>query len=146
MTFVLDASVALSWLLEDAGADQAYANSIFNSMKKPTAQAQVPAIWGLEIANVIAKSESRGLLLASRSQAFLGTLSALPILCDSQTHASALNNTLQLSRQHHLSAYDASYLELAMRLGLPIATLDGNLAKAVLKGGVVRVAPASKGI
>ncbi|MGB8693018.1 MAG: type II toxin-antitoxin system VapC family toxin [Steroidobacteraceae bacterium] len=144
MTFVLDASVALSWLLEDAGADQAYANSIFNSMKKPTAQAQVPAIWGLEIANVIAKSESRGLLLASRSQAFLNTLSALPIVCDFQTHANALNNTLQLSRQHHLSAYDASYLELAMRLGLPIATLDGNLAKAALKGGVARVAPASK--
>lgn len=136
MNFVLDASVALSWLLEDAGASQDYADAVFDALKLPTAQALVPATWGLEIANVIAKCEARGILLESRAHGFLSALAAAPIVCDGQTHARVLSETLQLCRRHGLSSYDASYLELALRSAVPLATLDQELRRAAKKSGV----------
>ncbi len=136
MNFVLDASVALSWLLEDAGAAQDYADAVFDVLKLPTAQAHVPATWGLEIANVIAKSETRGILLENRTQGFLSTLDAAPIVCDSQTHVTVFSETLQLCRRYRLSSYDASYLELALRTALPLSTLDQDLRRAATKAGV----------
>ncbi len=142
MNFVLDASVALSWLLEDAGAGQNYADAVFEVLKDPAAQAHVPATWGLEIANVIAKSEARGIILENRSQGFLSTLDAAPILCDSQTHANIFAGTLQLCRRYRLSSYDASYLELALRAALPLATLDQDLRRTASKAGVTIFKPA----
>jgi predicted nucleic acid-binding protein len=136
VNFVLDASVALSWLLEDAGVAQAYADAVFEVLKNPASQARVPATWGLEIANVIAKCESRGILLENRSQAFLSTLEAAAIICDPHTHAKVFVGTLQLARRHRLSSYDASYLELSLRTALPLATLDQDLRRAALKAGV----------
>lgn len=136
MNFVLDASVALSWLLEDAGAGQDYADAVFDVLKLPTAQAHVPMTWGLEIANVIAKAESRSILLENRTQGFLATLDAAPIVCDTQTHVAVFSDTLQLSRRYRLSSYDASYLELALRTALPLSTLDQELRKAATKAGV----------
>jgi len=141
MKFVLDASVALSWLLEDAGPGQAYAAGVFETLKHASSVAHVPVTWGLEVANVIAKSEARALLLDNRSQAFLSMIAACPIRYDGQTHASALGETLRLARRFHLSAYDASYLELALRLGLNIATLDGDLLSAARRAGVKRLDP-----
>jgi predicted nucleic acid-binding protein len=141
VNFVLDASVALSWLLEDAGSRQAYAVTVFDALAASGASAHVPVTWALEIANVIAKSEARGIVLANRSQAFLTALVAAPIVCDSQTHAFALSDTLQLARRYKLSAYDASYLELALRSSLPLATLDEELRRAADKAGVKRFKP-----
>jgi len=134
--FVLDASVALSWLLEDAGAGQHYADAVFDALKDPAAQAHVPATWGLEIANVIAKSEAQGILLENRSLAFLSTLDAAPIVCDGETHAQVFSRTLQLCRRYRLSSYDASYLELSLRSAIPLATLDKDLRRATIKAGV----------
>jgi len=134
--FVLDASVALSWLLEDAGAGQAYAASVFDVLGAPDAEAQVPVTWGLELANVIAKSEGRGELSAGRSHAFLTSIAAAPILCDTETHSRSLNDTLAVARRYRLSAYEASYLELALRSALPLATLDEELRRAASKAGV----------
>jgi len=136
VNFVLDASVALSWLLEDAGPSQDYADAVFDVLKLPTAQAHVPATWGLEIANVIAKSEARGILLENRTQGFLSTLGAAPIACDSQTHVAVFSEALQLCRRYRLSSYDASYLELALRTALPLSTLDQDLRRAATKAGV----------
>jgi predicted nucleic acid-binding protein len=135
VNFVLDASVALSWLLEDAGAGQAYADAVFEVLKRPTAQAVVPVTWGLEIANVIAKGEARGVLMENRAQAFLSTIDATPIFCDAQTYPKALHETLQLARRYRLSSYEASYLELALRAALPLATLDTDLRRAAQKTG-----------
>lgn len=135
MKMVLDASVALSWLLEDAGAGQDYAGKVFDALASDGAEARVPAIWGLEIANGIAKCEARGELMIERSQAFLAALAATPIACDPETHARALLDTLQLSRRYRLSAYDASYLELALRSKLPLATLDADLRRAATRAG-----------
>lgn len=136
MNFVLDASVALSWLLEDAGAAQAYADTVFDVLKMPTSIAHVPVTWGLEIANVIAKSEARGILLENRTQGFLATIHAAPIVSDGQTHAAVFSDTLHLCRRYRLSSYDASYLELALRTALPLSTLDQDLRKAATKAGV----------
>lgn len=138
MRFVLDASVALSWLLDDAGAGQAYAVATFDVLTLTDAEAFVPATWSLEISNVIAKSEARGILLPNRSQAFLSALAAAPIECDGDTHLRALSDTLALARRYGLSSYDASYLELALRRGLPLASLDKDLLKAAHRAGVKR--------
>jgi predicted nucleic acid-binding protein len=132
---VLDASVALSWLLEDAGAGQAYAAAVFDALAGTDAEARVPTTWGLEIANVIAKSEGRGMLLMERSQAFLAAVAAAPIVCDPETFSRALTDTLNISRRYRLSAYDASYLELALRTTLPLATLDAELQRAATQAG-----------
>lgn len=136
MNFVLDASVAMSWLLEDAGAHQAYADAVFEVLKRPSTQAHVPTTWGLEIANVIAKCQARGVLPENRAQAFLSTIDAVPVRCDPQTYSKALSETLQLARRYRLSSYDASYLELALRTALPLATLDADLSRATRKAGI----------
>lgn len=136
MNSILDASVALSWLLEDAGPGQAYADAVFEVLKNPEAQALVPATWGLEIANVIAKCEARGIITENRSQSFLSTLNAAPIISDNQTSVVVFSETLQLCRRYGLSSYDASYLELALRTALPLSTLDHDLRRAAMKAGV----------
>lgn len=92
--------------------------------------------WGLEIANVIARSESKELVSAAQSGSFIALLAGIPIEVDADTFAHVLADTLQLSRRYRLSSYDASYLELALRSGAPIATLDDDLRRAAAKAGV----------
>jgi predicted nucleic acid-binding protein len=136
MKFVLDASVALSWLLEDAGPGQAYAVAVFDVLGASGAEAYVPTTWGLEVANVIAKCEARGELPVARSHAFLKTLAATPIRCDAETFVQTFGQTLECARRYRLSAYDASYLELALRSSLPLATLDEDLRRAASRASV----------
>jgi predicted nucleic acid-binding protein len=107
-------------------------------MKEATAL--VPVTWGLEVANVIARAEARALVTEARSEAFLEMLAGVEITVDSATFFHAFSGTLQLARRHHLSVYDASYLELALREGLPLATLDDVLQKAARRAGVERFA------
>lgn len=138
MNFVLDASLTMTWLLGDAkGSDRAYAQSILESLKQ-TCVAAVPVTWSLEVANVIYRAEAKGVLTEAQSKAFLEMLAHAPIRTDAATSAQALDGTLDLARRYRLSAYDASYLELALRDGLPLATLDADLAKAARKAGVKR--------
>ena len=92
------------------------------------------------MANVIAKAEEQGLVTEARSGAFLEMLEDVDIEVDAATFAHALSDTLQLARRYRLSAYDASYLELALRTGLPLATLDEDLQKAARKAGVKKFA------
>ena len=141
MNFVLDASVAMSWLFLDAKpADHAYALKVLNAMKQAETTALVPVTWGLEISNVIAKAENRGLVTEVQSEAFLEMLEAMDIGADRATFSKSLSETLQITRRYRISAYDASYLELAMREGVPLATLDEDLQKAARKAGVKRFA------
>lgn len=139
MRFVLDNSVTMRWFFGDGKPqDLAYAGKVLDLMQE--AQAVVPATWGLEVANVIAKAEEKALVTEARSGAFLEMLEDVDIEVDSATFAHALSDTLQLARRYKLSSYDASYLELALRLGLPLATLDEDLQKATKKAGVKRFA------
>jgi predicted nucleic acid-binding protein len=137
--FVLDASVTMTWLLGDANAaDRNYALSVLEALKQADSHAEVPATWSLEVSNVIARAEAKGLLLEAQSEAFLEMLSSAPIRADIATCAQALGSTLNLARRYRLSAYDASYLELALRSGYALATLDTDLAKAARNAGVRR--------
>ena len=138
MSFVLDNSVTMRWFLGDGKPQElAYAGKVLDAMKK--ANALVPATWGLEVANVIAKAEAKGLVTEARSGAFLEMLEGVDIEMDAATCQHA-PDTLQLARHYKLSAYDASYLELALRLGIPLATLDEDLQKAAKKAGVKKFA------
>jgi predicted nucleic acid-binding protein len=137
--FVLDASVTLSWLLADAkSADRNYADSILDALRGQQARALVPITWSLEVANVLARGEARGLVEQAQSEAFLAMLTRVAIRTDEATLARALTDTLHLARRYGLSSYDASYLELALRAGLPLATFDVELARAARKAGVER--------
>lgn len=139
MSFVLDNSVTMRWFFGDGKPQElVYAGKVLDAMKKGSAQ--VPATWGLEVANVIARAEAKALVTEARSEAFLEMLEGVDIKVDAATFAHALSDTLQLSRRYQLSAYDASYLELALRLGLPLATLDEDLQKAARKAGVRKLA------
>jgi predicted nucleic acid-binding protein len=139
VNFVLDASVTMCWLLSDGKASAtAYARQVLEAVASAETQAVVPMIWGLEVANVIAKAEARELITEAHSEAFLEMLGGIDIEVDSATFAKSLGDTLQLARRHHLSAYDASYLEVALREGLSLATLDDDLMKAAKKAGVKR--------
>lgn len=137
--FVLDASVTLSWLLGDASpADRVQADKVLNALRSPDAVAEVPVTWSLEVANVIARAESTALLSEAQSEAFLEMLGGIRILVDDATGSRALADTLNLARRYRLSSYDASYLDVALRHSLPLATLDAGLAKAARKAGVKR--------
>lgn len=81
----------------------------------------------------------KGLLTEVRSHQFLRLLDDLAIETDPDTGRYALKDTLQLARRFALSAYDAAYLEVALRQGLPLATLDGALLQAAAKAGVAGV-------
>ncbi|OGT20820.1 MAG: twitching motility protein PilT [Gammaproteobacteria bacterium RBG_16_57_12] len=135
MSFVLDNSVTMRWFFGDGKPRElAYAGKVLDAMKKTSAF--VPVTWGLEAANVIAKAEAKALVTEARSGAFIEMLEGVDIEVDASTFAHALTDTLQLARRYKLSAYDASYLELALRLGIPMATLDEDLQKAAKKAGV----------
>lgn len=135
MNFVLDASVALLWLVpatNPAGVD--YASTTLKALRE--SQAVVPSLFALEAANVAAKVGSKGVVTEADVQRFITLLGRLNIVTDQATSAHALGDILNLARRYKLPAYDAAYLELSLRTGLPLATLDANLAKAATTAGV----------
>jgi predicted nucleic acid-binding protein len=136
MRFVLDNSVVMRWLFGD-GEQVAieYSNHILDLLAQEEDGALVPCIWALEVGNVIVRAEAKGLLPEARSAAFLGILKNMPIDIDARSNQQVLGDTLQLARRYKLSTYDASYLELALREGLALATNDDALRKALASAG-----------
>ncbi len=126
MAFVLDCSVALAWLLPDEQSKQADAWT--DRLQHETAL--VPAIWGLQVSNALLTAVRRKRIRRADMDQALELLGALPIEIDA---LAALHDVLQLAQQSGLTTYDASYLELARRRGVPLATLDAQLHKAGLK-------------
>lgn len=134
MKLVLDNSVCMRWCFGDGmPADLAYAESAMEALA--AGSATVPAIWSLEVANVLVRAEHTHLIDEAHSAAFLTTLRKLRITTDPAGAEHALTDTLNLARRHGLSAYDAAYLELALREHMPLATLDTNLRQACRKSG-----------
>jgi predicted nucleic acid-binding protein len=99
-------------------------------------QAIVPAIWPLEVANTLVMGERRGRSTARQAAVFLELLRALPITIDHAGATAAWTETLDLARRFRLSAYDAAYLELAVRQDADLATRDRSLVKAATAAGV----------
>lgn len=134
-TFVLDNSVAMRWHLEtEKASDQKYAEAVLMSLS--AAAALVPNLWHLEATNVLLGAERRGVTTTGEIEGFIAQLENLPIQVDLLTASHALSRVMILARAYKLSSYDAAYLELAVREGLPIATLDADLIKAAKKAGV----------
>ena len=129
MNFVLDASVAAAWFFPDE--DDAAANAA--AVRLADAAALVPALFWFEIRNLLLVGERRGRVLPLDTAGFLTDLDGLPIEVDRVPSSSDL---LIIARAHALSVYDASYLELARRHAMPLATLDRRLAAAAIKEGL----------
>ncbi|MDH5428059.1 MAG: type II toxin-antitoxin system VapC family toxin [Nitrospirota bacterium] len=135
MSFVLDNSITMRWFFGDGKPPElVYARKVLDAMKHSSAV--VPVTWGLEVANVLARAEAQSVVTEARSTTFLEMLEDIDIEVDPATFSQALSDTLQLARRYKLSAYDASYLELALRLNFPLATLDRDLQAASKKSGV----------
>lgn len=130
--FVLDCSIVLAWYFMDE--KDPYADAVAAGL--PNSTALVPSLFHLEIANNLVVGERRRRSTQAQATAFLGRLAALPIVVDAQTVQRAWTETIALARTHGLSAYDAAYLELAVRQSLPLATLDDKLKNAASALGV----------
>jgi len=128
--FVVDASVTMAWCFADevTPATEAVLDLFGGD------GAVVPAIWPLEIANVLLVAERRGRLSEAQASRFLDLLQQLPIEVDEVPVD--LAGVVATGRRHALSAYDASYLALAERTGAPLATLDRRLGEAAVRAGV----------
>lgn len=133
--FVLDCSVTASWLFKDE------ANSAADRLLREleTGRAYVPELWYLEVANVLLLGEKRGRLSRDDVTVKLSLLEGLPLEIDGETSSRALKQILSLARKHLLTTYDAAYLELAIRLELPLATLDKALIRAAAEIGVMTI-------
>ncbi len=124
--FVVDTSVVMTWCFEDERS--AYSDNVLESLASRTAF--VPSIWPLEVGNVLLVAERKKRLGKADSIRFISLLTQLPITVEQQPPETIMKDIIPLARESRLSTYDASYLELAMRKGLPIATLDQRLRKA----------------
>ena len=129
MAFVLDASITACWAFQDE--DHPDAALAFRQMRSE--EAVLPCLWWFEVRNILVVNERRRRIAESDTAAFLLNLSKLRIRIDRAPDESAV---LRLARTHRLSVYDAAYLELAQREGLPLATLDADLKKAAAGEGV----------
>lgn len=131
MVFVLDCSIAMSWVFRDE------ATSATDRLRDVLAdnRALVPALWATEIANALLVATRRRRIATKEWPELRMQLDALPIDVDSISTARAWGPVLDLAAAHDLTAYDATYLELAMRRGLPLATLDRDLRTAARAEG-----------
>jgi predicted nucleic acid-binding protein len=123
MPFVLDASVAACW----AFGDEDHPAAALALERVRTDGALAPSLWWFEVRNMLIVNERRGRIAEGDTAAFLRSLSRLGIAID---HSPDEGHVLTLARRHRLTVYDASYLELSLREGLPLATLDEALARA----------------
>ncbi len=98
--------------------------------------ARVPALFPLEIGNVLLVAQRRGQIGAADRGRFLEHLSRLPIATDPETAARTWPDTIPLAERYQLTLYDATYLELALRTGLRLASFDGALCVAAARAGV----------
>lgn len=132
MPFVLDASVALDWHFEDETSE--YAEHVLDRME--TDEAIAPALWPLAMANGLIVAERRGRLSPAKLARAVELSLDLRVSLDEVSVAHALGPVLDVARSQGLTAYDAAYLELAMREGIPLATQDDDLRAAAARVGV----------
>jgi predicted nucleic acid-binding protein len=135
--FVLDCSVTMAWYFKDEA--NAYANAVRRGLSQ--ARAVVPALWPLEVANILVLGERRRRSTEAEASHWLRYLRLLPIHVDEETPGRAWSDILPAARLYDLSVYDAAYLELAIRLGLPLASIDDHMKAAAASAGVPEYYP-----
>lgn len=129
---VVDASIALAWCFPDETSE--YADRVLVALEDHTIL--VPAVWCLELANAILVGERKKRLNQPEIKSFTTLLENLSIVQDAQPVADDIRSVLPLARAHGLSAYDAAYLELSIRQGACLATLDRTLRNAAKASGI----------
>ncbi len=129
--FVLDASVTIAALLIEERTPEA--RTILRAALNGVA---VPALWHLEVGNILVRAERRGAIRGEERMGLVADLSAIPMTVDHEGTAHSWRATTDLALRHQLTLYDAVYLELAMRLRVPLATFDAALARAAGAEGV----------
>lgn len=130
--FVLDSSVALAWYLPRQQTQRT--DALMHRLAEEGAA--TTALWPIEVANVLLLYERRGQLSSTDRLRAVKFYTTAPVTIDGQTGAKASGKSYDLALAHKLTVYDAGYLELALRLGLPLATLDTALVKAAAATGV----------
>ena len=124
---VLDASVAVAWCFEDESTP--FTEGVLDLLSAGT-EVLAPAIWPFEVANALFVAERRKRITLAQVTALLRRIAGLPISIEPVETRRALEQVLAVARQQNLTEYDAAYLELALRTGLPLATLDANMKQA----------------
>jgi predicted nucleic acid-binding protein len=132
MSFVIDSSIALAWLLPDEQSSAVDALADRLTAARPVA----PPIWLLEVGNALLTARRRDRLTDRDVDRLLEIVAALPVELDAEPAGNSLAAVVSLAREHRLTTYDATYVELARRRRLPLATLDTRLAGACRKVGV----------
>jgi predicted nucleic acid-binding protein len=128
MPFVVDASIVIAWAFDEVNV---VAGEARDRIRDETVIA--PALWWFEVRNALIQGERRGRFTEFGTARFLRDVSRLAITIDFSPEEAQV---LSLARRHRLSVYDAAYLEVAQRQGLPLATLDQQLAVAARGEGV----------
>jgi predicted nucleic acid-binding protein len=134
---LLDCSVAIAWYFRDEA--DAFADAILSKVER--LEFVVPVIWHLEMSNILLVGERRKRGTEAQATKWLKLVSSLPIAVDNESIQRSWTDILALGRAYSLSAYDAAYLELAIRRGLPLATLDSQLKKAAVSAGIAEYKP-----
>ena len=132
MSLVIDASVTLAWVFEDEVTPLTEA-ALDEVVRKG---GRAPGLWTLEVLNVLVVAERRGRITAAQGSRFADRLFSLPIAVENTLKPTERTEVLGMARTHRLSAYDATYLELAVRTDSPLATRDDLLADAARTVGV----------
>jgi predicted nucleic acid-binding protein len=129
---VVDSSIALSWCFEDEASPET--DALFERVRD--GGAIVPGFWHLELSNVLVQAEKGGRIGAGGVAMRLDLIAELPISTDQETALRAWREILTMARAENLTTYDAAYLELAVRRGLPLLTKDNELRRAATRLGV----------
>jgi predicted nucleic acid-binding protein len=130
--FVLDCSIAVAWCFADEADPET--DALLERVRDEGAV--VPGLWHLELGNVLLQAERRGRMRRADMTTRLELIGQLPIATDDETSTRALREILALARAEGLTTYDAAYLDLALRRGLPLATKDRALYDAGRRAGV----------
>lgn len=133
MSFVLDCSMTMAWVFADEATEST--NAVRDSLLADVAI--VPVLWAIEVGNVLLVASRRGRINESELLQVCQDLLTLPIDVDAESSDRVLHHVLPLANEHQLTVYDAMYLELALRLDLPLATMDRQLTAAGKSNGVV---------
>ena len=125
-------SVAASWLFEDEATPET--DALLRRLEKD--KGLVPGIWRPELGNVLVQAERRKRIVRAQVATFLRLVEQLPIVVDEEMDNRTLERVLALARAEGLTVYDAAYLDLAMRRGTELATLDKELVRAARRNGI----------
>jgi predicted nucleic acid-binding protein len=134
VSFVADASATLPWCFEDEATD---ATEALLERLREGETAVVPAHWPTEVMNGLFVAVRRGRIDTERVRRFVRDLAALPIRIETAPAPIGWEQVIRVATEYRLTVYDAAYLELAERLGLPLASLDGDLREAAQAAGVI---------